>query len=194
MNAWVKEQTAGRIADLVSAASIKPGTKLVLIAALCFKASWLEPFSRSKTGDAPFTRRDGSRIEVPMMNLDARLGHAVAASAEVVELQFRSPLHSTTEGRQSAEAAPSEEEGPRFSMLLALPKSRLKEVPFDEIARVLDGPARGLESRSDSGGASLQDRVQVLSDGSACRDGHAGHVERRGRLLENHRLRGALAG
>ena len=146
MNAWVKEQTAGRIPDLVLPASIKPDTKLVIIAVLYFKASWREPFSRSQTGDAPFERRDGSRIEVPMMNLEAHLGHAVTASAEVVELQFCSPLHSTTEGRQPVGAAPSEE-GPRFSMLLALPKSRLEEVPFNEIAgvsTVAPGPRRAL--------------------------------------------------
>jgi len=136
MNAWVKEQTAGRVSDLVSPSSIRPDTRLVLIAALYFKASWLEPFSRSNTGQARFTRRDGSRIEIPMMNLEAPLGHAITASAEVVELRFLSPSHVTTKGRTSAERAGREREGPRFSMLLALPKSRLEEVPFDEISRI----------------------------------------------------------
>jgi serpin B len=56
-----------------------------------------------------------------MMNLHAHVGHAITASATIVELDF---LDSSTA------------DGPRFSMLLALPKSLRDEVAFEEVAAV----------------------------------------------------------
>lgn len=67
INGWTSEHTHGRIPELVPADAVDPGTRLVLVNALYFKAPWLMPFETSQTSTAPFTRPDGSRVPVPMM-------------------------------------------------------------------------------------------------------------------------------
>ena len=69
VNAWVKRQTAGRIPDLLARPDVTMYTRLILVNAMYLKAPWLNPFDVADTKPGRFTRVDGSRVTVPMMNL-----------------------------------------------------------------------------------------------------------------------------
>ncbi len=68
INRRVEQQTNERIQDLMPAGSINSGTRLALANAIYFKASWQQPFSESKTREAPFSRLDGSQVTAPLMH------------------------------------------------------------------------------------------------------------------------------
>lgn len=64
INRWVARETRERIADLVSPAELG-GARLVLTAALYFKAAWTAPLNR--IGPRPFELPDGARVEREFM-------------------------------------------------------------------------------------------------------------------------------
>ena len=71
INAWVSDQTAKRIPELIPKATpplIDKLTRLVLVNAIYLKATWENEFAKSETKPAPFTRLDGSRVAVPTMH------------------------------------------------------------------------------------------------------------------------------
>ncbi len=65
MNAWVKENTKGRIEELVD--RLGPDTVIVLLNALSFDAKWETPFESHITHTATFYAADGTEQEVQMM-------------------------------------------------------------------------------------------------------------------------------
>ena len=65
INAWVKEETQGKIEDMVNA--IPGGMVLYLINAVYFKGSWAVRFDERYTRERDFTLLDGSKKKVPMM-------------------------------------------------------------------------------------------------------------------------------
>ncbi|MFD2184770.1 serpin family protein [Rhodoplanes azumiensis] len=65
INGWVSEKTRGLIPTLLDRAPADPG--LVAVNALYFKDRWKTAFAPGRTRPAPFTRADGSTVEVPMM-------------------------------------------------------------------------------------------------------------------------------
>ncbi len=67
INAWVSEQTAGRIPELLQPAEVTRLTRIALVNAIYLKAGWATPFWESLTKPAPFTRVDGSRVQMPTM-------------------------------------------------------------------------------------------------------------------------------
>jgi serpin B len=69
INDWVAKQTQDKIKDIVPQGAIDTFTRLVLANAIYFKASWMFPFEKSSTQEAPFTTLDGNQTTVPMMSL-----------------------------------------------------------------------------------------------------------------------------
>lgn len=67
VNAWAKEETNGRIEDLLPEGSIDASTRMVLSNALYFKGAWDNPFAESNTKDSEFYLLDGTSLKVPMM-------------------------------------------------------------------------------------------------------------------------------
>ncbi len=92
INAWVGEQTAKKIPELLKSGSIKPLTRLVLTNAIYMKAPWATPFEKSATRPEAFMVASGKKAEVPFM-LTARkmvagkVGNGVAA-ATVCEIPY----------------------------------------------------------------------------------------------------------
>ena len=83
--AWVKEHTANRITKLFD--EIPAATRLVIANAVYFKADWRLPFDPATP--APFTRADGSSVQVPMMHLETDdLRYAVGDGWQAVELPY----------------------------------------------------------------------------------------------------------
>jgi len=68
INAWVSDQTNGRIDRMVE--QIDPAAIMYLMNAVYFKGDWTRPFDATRTRPAPFTRPDGSTVDVPMMDMD----------------------------------------------------------------------------------------------------------------------------
>lgn len=68
INAWVSERTHDLIPELLPDGVITMDTRVVLVNAMYLKAPWVDPFDAQLTADAPFTRLDGSMIDVPMMH------------------------------------------------------------------------------------------------------------------------------
>jgi serpin B len=66
INAWVKENTAGKITDIVSPQDFSDTTLLALINTIHLKVRWTH-FQKADTGPQPFTRADGSKVNVQMM-------------------------------------------------------------------------------------------------------------------------------
>ncbi len=96
INAWVKEQTAGRIPQLLSPADITALTRLVLVNAMYLKAGWEAPFIETLTAPASFTRLDGSTVQVPTMHTMGGEGggmrpipYASGTGWQAVELRYR---------------------------------------------------------------------------------------------------------
>ena len=96
INAWVKEQTAGRIPQLLSPADITALTRLVLVNAMYLKAGWEAPFIEMLTAPASFTRLDGSTVKVPTMHTMGGEGggmrpipYASGTGWQAVELRYR---------------------------------------------------------------------------------------------------------
>lgn len=67
INAWVAEQTANRIEELLEQGTIDASTLLVLTNAIYFKAAWAIPFDEELTRDGDFFLTDGTSVSVPMM-------------------------------------------------------------------------------------------------------------------------------
>ena len=95
VNAWVKKQTAGRIPNLLAEPDVNALTRLVLVNAVSLKAPWLNPFEATATSPGRFTRADGSRVSVPMMDLTTcqgtglcNLPYAVGAGWRAAELPY----------------------------------------------------------------------------------------------------------
>jgi serpin B len=74
VNAWVDEHTNGKIRDLLH--ELDPLTRIVLVNAVYFKATWQTPFIESGTHDGSFHTLDGRTVTVPMMS--DQLGARVA--------------------------------------------------------------------------------------------------------------------
>lgn len=67
INDWVREQTEGKIEDLLPPGSITLLTRLVLTNAIYFKGTWRWQFDPWLTHEGPFTLLDGSQVMVPLM-------------------------------------------------------------------------------------------------------------------------------
>jgi serpin B len=68
INAWVDQETAGRIKTLYSPTDLSPATELVLANALHFHAAWQRQLLGAASVEAaPFFTSAGARVSVPMI-------------------------------------------------------------------------------------------------------------------------------
>ncbi|MCL5281324.1 MAG: serpin family protein [Planctomycetes bacterium] len=88
INAWVEKQTNGKIKDLIGPGLLDSMTRLVLTNAVYFKGTWASQFQKEGTQDGPFTLLDGSQVQAPMMNQQARFGYAEADGLQVLEMPY----------------------------------------------------------------------------------------------------------
>lgn len=88
INDWVRQQTEGRIRDLLPPGAIDILTRLVLTNAIYFNAAWAEQFDPRETRDGTFHLLDGSHVTVPMMRRTANYGYAAGEGFQAVELPY----------------------------------------------------------------------------------------------------------
>lgn len=88
INDWVKEQTEGKIVDLLPQGTIKNLTRLVLANAVYFNAAWREPFQVAATKPGPFHLLDGKQVSVPLMNQSQSLRYVLGQGYQAVALPY----------------------------------------------------------------------------------------------------------
>ena len=76
INDWVMKETKDKIKDLIGPGVITAVTRMVLANAIYFKGNWQYPFDKKATHDAPFTRPDNSKVNVPLMHRTGEFGYA----------------------------------------------------------------------------------------------------------------------
>jgi serpin B len=88
INDWVADQTEQRIEDLLPPQSLNEDTRFVLVNAIYFLGSWKHAFEEDRTEDRPFTRLDGSAVEVAMMRQTERFGHHADERTVAVSMPY----------------------------------------------------------------------------------------------------------
>ncbi len=88
VNGWVEERTNDLIPELFPPASFDGSTQMVLVNAVALDAPWEFPFDPAATRTEPFTRADGSTVNVPMMHYDEFLPSAWTEDALAVEVPY----------------------------------------------------------------------------------------------------------
>ncbi len=88
INAWVEEETQGKIKDLIQPGVLNALTRLVLTNAIYFKGTWAEQFDKKATRDAPFTLATRQQVKVPMMHKTENFGYTEAEDFQALELAY----------------------------------------------------------------------------------------------------------
>ena len=95
INRWVAGRTHDKIVDLIPGGGLSEATRLVLVNAVYFKATWDEPFQATRTEAAKFHGSAGER-PVKLMQRTDTIHLAVVADAKIrlVELPYQGGLFS----------------------------------------------------------------------------------------------------
>ena len=95
INAWVEENTNGKIDQIVQD-PISPYVCMFLINAIYFKGTWIYQFDESQTQDTLFYRPDGTTVTCPMMS--QRAPHAFTYNGDfmAVDLPYGDGVYSLT--------------------------------------------------------------------------------------------------
>ncbi|MHB1844626.1 MAG: serpin family protein [Deltaproteobacteria bacterium] len=89
IDAWVSEQTRGKIPELLAPGSVDSSMKIALADALYFTGGWQIPFDPSATRPASFTTASGQTVQAPMMSGDLNAGYVKGAGFAALELSFQ---------------------------------------------------------------------------------------------------------
>jgi len=88
INAWVSEQTKGKIKELLKPPNPSPQTALVLTNAVYFRAAWAVPFSEAMTKPEDFRAAADSVVRVPMMHQTGLFGYLDGEQFQALELPY----------------------------------------------------------------------------------------------------------
>uniref|UniRef100_A0A8C3YHV7 Serpin family B member 1 n=1 Tax=Catagonus wagneri TaxID=51154 RepID=A0A8C3YHV7_9CETA len=91
INAWVKEQTEGKIPELLASGVVDGTTKLVLVNAIYFKGNWQEKFMTEATADAPFrlNKKDSKMVKMMYQKKKFPFGYIKELKCRVLELPYQ---------------------------------------------------------------------------------------------------------
>jgi len=95
INGWVRDQTAGKIQEIVDA-PIDAATVMFLINATYFKGKWTHRFPKGKTSQATFFRQDGPSGTVPLMEITDTLPYTENGNYQAVDLPYGGEAFSMT--------------------------------------------------------------------------------------------------
>lgn len=90
INAWIENETNGKIKDLIPAGGITRWTTIVIANALYFHSKWQYQFDAAKTVSASFHVSPVESIQVPFMKLTANLMYGISETlkATILELPY----------------------------------------------------------------------------------------------------------
>jgi serpin B len=104
MDAWVREQTGGKIFGLVKRDDLSEEARIVLVNAIYFKGQWAVAFDKAQTGDIDFYLAEGKTEMVPTMRRKGTFSYCETDDAQIINLPYGQG---------------------RLAILIALPKPRL---------------------------------------------------------------------
>lgn len=107
INAWVKDETKGKIKEIIPVGALDQHSKLVLANALYFKGAWQKKFDVSDTAQGNFYLLNGETVSIPMMTTKKKLEIYTHDSFKVLRLPYNKG-----------------EDGRSFSMYIVLPNER----------------------------------------------------------------------
>ncbi len=123
INAWVEEQTAEKIRDLIPAGMLDPLTRLVLTNAIYFKGSWNHEFDEADTAAAPFWTAPGTAHPVQMMHQTESLRCGEFDRLQVLEIPYReSQIEFRSPQAGHVEAVEIPDSGSDLVMCILLPR------------------------------------------------------------------------
>lgn len=88
VNAWIEENTEGRISNMVPPGAFDDMTRVVLADAVALDAVWATPFARSLTTAQPFHAPAGD-VSVQTMHRTDSMDYATGAGWQAVRLPYR---------------------------------------------------------------------------------------------------------
>jgi serpin B len=86
INNWVKENTNGKITNIVG--SLQPKDVLFLISAIYFKGKWTNEFDKSQTAQYPFYITSGKQKQYPMMSQSGNYRYYESNQFQAVSLPY----------------------------------------------------------------------------------------------------------
>jgi serpin B len=93
INRWVSERTEQLIPELLPQGFLSEHAALVLVNALYLEAAWGQPFDANITSPAPFTRLDGSDVQIELMRgADTERPTVQTDAFAAVELRYAGDL------------------------------------------------------------------------------------------------------
>jgi len=95
INAWVDENTQGKIKEIV-VKPIDPAIVMFLINAIYFKGTWTYEFDPEETEDDEFTRLDESKVACRMMAQETSLPYLATDQFQAVDLPYGDGIFSMT--------------------------------------------------------------------------------------------------
>lgn len=87
INAWVSKNTRGMIPSIIE--QVPEEAILYLVNAVYFNGRWVHPFTPDDTHKKPFTRADGSPVQVEMMNTKRRMPYSKTAVLQATALPYQ---------------------------------------------------------------------------------------------------------
>ncbi|XP_009072082.1 PREDICTED: ovalbumin-related protein X-like [Acanthisitta chloris] len=92
INSWVKNQTSGRIQDLLEPSSVNLHTVLVLVNAIYFKGIWKAAFKEEDTQEVPFsvTKQESKPVQMMCQNSTFKVARVAAEKIKILELPYAS--------------------------------------------------------------------------------------------------------
>ncbi|KAH7978591.1 hypothetical protein HPB49_005956 [Dermacentor silvarum] len=91
-NAWVSEQTASKIQDLLAPGSVGASTALILLNAIYFKGFWRSPFEAADTAPRDFHLDSNNTVQVDTMFQESesyKIGSSKDLRARALEMPYR---------------------------------------------------------------------------------------------------------
>lgn len=88
INDYVADKTDELIPELLAAGDIDADTRFVLTNTVYLNAGWQQKFSKDRTGDAPFSRLDGSVVTSKLMSADLNIPYAKGSNFRAVALPY----------------------------------------------------------------------------------------------------------
>lgn len=88
INAWIEENTDGRIGNLIEPGELDSKTELVLTNALYFNEGWASSFDPKNTRPRPFMLSTGLSIQVPTMYQRSRFGYAARDGISILKMPY----------------------------------------------------------------------------------------------------------
>ena len=131
INDWVSKNTRGMITTIIDAAALPRGPALYLTNAVYFKGDWVTPFRHQATRKSAFTRADGSKVDIDMMNASEQMPYAENAALQATRLPYK--------GGDSAYYVMLPKQGVSLNTALA----SLQGAGFEDLRRAMSSNAAG---------------------------------------------------